>query len=69
MESWRYGLKKISLTNLQRQMLGIRLKEAKDNTDALLDGKQITLEIEDQMTAEKFANEIEKIGVNCTIKV
>lgn len=67
MKSWRYGLEKVNLTKLQKDMLGLGLRESKDNVDALLEGKEIILEIEDDLLAEKFQIEIEKIGVNSVL--
>lgn len=43
------------------------LKDSKNNTDMLLDGNLVVLEIEDEETAREFLEEAEKIGVNCKI--
>ncbi len=67
MKSWRYGLQKVALTKLQKNKLGIGLKESQDNTVALLDGKEIIFEIEDEVLAKEFFNEIENIGVNAIL--
>ena len=64
-ESWREGLKAVSLVKLQKEMLGIGLKEGKTNLDNLLDDVQIILEIEDENLAKEFLEEADKIGVNC----
>ncbi|KRB53862.1 hypothetical protein [Flavobacterium sp. Root186] len=65
MESWRYGLKKVSLTKLQYEKLGLSLSESKTNTDMLLDDQIIILEIEDENMAQEFLAEADKFGVNC----
>ncbi len=67
MKSWRYGLEKVNLTKLQKDMLGMGLKDSKDNVDALLEGKEVILEIEDNVLAEEFYIKIEKIGVNAEL--
>lgn len=64
-ESWREGLKAVSLVMLQKEMLGIGLKEAKTNLDTLLDDIQIILEIDDENLAKEFLKEADKLGVNC----
>ncbi len=64
-ESWREGLKIVSLVKLQKEMLGIGLKEAKTNLDTLLDDIQIILEIDDENLANEFLKEADKLGVNC----
>ena len=66
MHSWREGLKKVSLTHAQKELLGLNLKASKDNTDALLDGKEIVFEIENHATAILFCEKVEKLGVKCT---
>ncbi|AWH85151.1 hypothetical protein HYN59_08455 [Flavobacterium album] len=67
METWRPGLEKVSLTNIQHGMLGLGLKESKSNVDALLNGKEIVLDIADLDLAKKFLEEAEKIEVNCKL--
>ncbi|GGF27339.1 hypothetical protein [Flavobacterium limi] len=65
MESWREGLKGVSLVKLQNEILGLGLKEAKTNLDNLLDDIQIILEIADENSAKYFLEEADKLGVNC----
>ena len=65
LESWREGIKGISFVKLQKEILGIGLKESKANFDNLLDDIQITLEIEDEILAQYFLKEADKLGVNC----
>jgi ribosomal protein L7/L12 len=67
LESWRVGLRKVSLSKLQYEMLDIGLQESKSNVDSLLDNKEIILEIEDVDLAKKFLEEADKIGVNCKL--
>lgn len=64
-ESWREGLKAVSLVKLQKEMLGIGLKEAKTNLDNLLDDIKIILEIDNENLAKEFLKEADKFGVNC----
>lgn len=65
MESWREGLKGVSLVKLQNEILGLGLKEAKTNLDNLLDDIQIILEIADENSSKYFLEEADKLGVNC----
>lgn len=67
MTNWREGLKKVSLTKLQTDLLKISLSEAHKNTSMLLDNIEITLEIEDINTAILFQQEADKIGVDCVL--
>lgn len=66
-ESWREGLKKVSLTKLQTEMLEIGLLEAKTNTDNLLDNIQIVFEINDKSLANEFLKKADQLGVNCKL--
>ncbi len=67
--SWREGLKKVSLSQLQMNILGKSLKEAKTNVDLVLEGKAVIIEIDDIDLANTFVKEAEKIGVNCELLV
>ncbi len=59
---WRPGLEKIGMTRLLREQAGLRLKEAKDCTDRVLEGETIVLPMSDASQAEKLANELNHIG-------
>ena len=63
MKSWKEGLEKVSLSKLQIELLKLPLNEAKGNVDALLDGKEVTLNIKDENIAKQFFHEAERIGV------
>lgn len=67
LDSWREGLKKVSLSEIQMSMLGKSLSEAKGNVDSLLDGEKVIIEIVDMDLALEFFNEAERIGVNCKL--
>ncbi|WP_166923475.1 hypothetical protein [Flavobacterium poyangense] len=67
LESWKEGLKKISLTKLQVEKLGLSLREAKSNVDSLLEDEKIILEIDDENLANEFLREAQKIGVDCKL--
>lgn len=69
LESWRDGLKKVSLTKLQIDKLGLSLRESKSNVDALLDNEEIILEIHDENLIREFLNEAEKFGANCRLEL
>ena len=62
-----WNLQKVSLTKLQRYKMNLSLKEAKVNTDALLDGKTFIIEIESLEQAEESVKEAMAIGAVCEI--
>lgn len=64
---WREGLKKISLSELQVEKLGLSLRVAKENVDRLLNGQEIVFEIEDEQVAYSFYESAENLGVICAI--
>lgn len=67
--NWREGLKKVSLTKLQRDMLGKSLRESKTNVDVLLSGKNVIIEVETIDLANEFLKEANKIGVDCELLI
>lgn len=67
--SWNEGLKKVSLTKLQIDLLGKSLKESKSNVDLLLEGNKVTFEVENPDLAKVFLHEADKLGVNCKMFV
>ncbi|HCT85680.1 MAG TPA: hypothetical protein DF296_10840 [Candidatus Margulisbacteria bacterium] len=69
LQSWRKGLKKVSLTKLQVEILGKSLKESKSNVDLLLDDMEVIIEIDNIDLAHEFLKEAENIGVNCKLLV
>lgn len=69
MTSWVEGLQKVSLTKLQMEILGIGLKEAKENVDLLLDGQQITLEVSNIDVANLFQKNAQELGAVVIIKL
>ncbi len=65
MTGWQEGMRKVSLTKLQVELLGLSLKESKKNVDTLLEGETIKIETNSSATAEEFVREAKKIGVLC----
>ncbi|KUY30853.1 MAG: hypothetical protein LBE39_08160 [Flavobacteriaceae bacterium] len=63
LSGWKEGFEKVSLTMLQKEKLGMSLKDAKKNVDDLLDNKSIELLIKDKAVAVEFYNKLEQIGV------
>lgn len=59
---WRPGLEKVSMTRLLREQAGLRLKEAKDYTDRVLEGEAIILPIPDTSQVQKLASALNGIG-------
>lgn len=62
-ETWVEGFKKVSFTKWQVEVLGMSLSQAKSNTDAILDGVEVIIEIEDPVLLEQFVSRLNDIGV------
>ena len=60
---WRYGLQKITMTKTLQAKLSLGLREAKQCTDNVLDGKIVSFEIDDLAAAKELADALENIGV------
>ena len=50
------------MTRLLREQAGLRLKEAKDCTDRVLEGETVILPISDASQAQWLTNELNNIG-------
>ena len=64
---WEEGFDKVSFTKFQMEVLDMNLKESKKNTDRLLDGEKIILNIEDDNIATLFTKKIKEIGAICEV--
>lgn len=64
---WEEGFDKVSFTKFQMEVLDMNLKESKKNTDRLLEGKKIILNIEDDNIATLFTKKIKEIGAICEV--
>lgn len=69
LKSWREGLEKVSLSQLQIDLLEKSLKESKSNVDLLLEGNKVIIEVENPDLAKEFLHKADKLGVNCRIFV
>ncbi len=67
MTGWEEGMKKVSLSMLQTECLGLPLKEAKSNVDRLLAGEEVELHIVTLEKAQNFVKEARSLGVVCKI--
>jgi len=63
---WRYGMQKISTTKVLRFHLGLGLSEGKGLTDAILDGRELWLDVESAAAAEALAAALQSLGVDAT---
>lgn len=63
----KWNLQKVSLTKLQRYKMNLPLRDAKHNTDALLDGKTFIIETESIEQAKELVKEATAIGAVCEI--
>ncbi|MEG1592639.1 hypothetical protein [Chryseobacterium sp.] len=62
-KSWKPGFKKVIFTQLQMDLLGMSLKDAKSNVDKILDDKEVVLVINDKILFQKFIKEMDDIGL------
>ena len=56
-QNWKENFDKVLFTKIQMELLNIRLKEAKNNTDTLIDSDILMIEVEDDAIAS-FKNKI-----------
>lgn len=63
LEGWKPGMLKISLTKAIRSAAGKGLAEAKDCTDAVLEGKAVTLTFPSAADADRFCIDVEPLAV------
>ena len=56
-QNWKENFDKVLFTKIQMELLNIRLKEAKNNTDTLIDSDILIIEVEDDAIAS-FKNKI-----------
>ena len=61
-------MQKVTLSHLQREILGLSLKESKMNVDQLLEGEIIIVKTEELEVAQKFIEEARKIKVICRLE-
>ena len=66
---WREGFDKIATTKTIRAHLGLDLAAAKRCTDDVLEGKPVTLEVSDTLTARSLAHDLEALGVKATLEL
>jgi hypothetical protein len=64
---FKYGIQKVALTKLQRYEANLSLGAAKNNTDNLLEGKIITIELDTIEKAKDFYEKATTLGVICEI--
>lgn len=60
-------MKKVPLTHLQVTLLGLSLKDSKENVDKLLEDIDVVVEANSSETAQNFVREACKIGVVCQV--
>ncbi len=60
--------KELMILQLQRQHLGLSLKEAKSNIDCLLAGTPVEIEVASTEVGLRFVQQVMEIGVHCTIE-
>ena len=66
-KGWQYGLEKISLTKLFQKQANLKFNEAKNRTDALLNGETFLIETESIEQAEELVKKAKAIGAVCEI--
>ncbi|MGB3850919.1 MAG: hypothetical protein WA958_13190 [Tunicatimonas sp.] len=69
MTAWKENMQKVSLTKLQVMLLGLSLKESKENVDHLLNGEEVAIDVVALEQAQRFSAEAQRIGVQCRASV
>ena len=65
---WNEGFNKVLSTKLLRDTLDLNIREAKSNTDAILDKKELVFLFNTEQKAIGFLNGMEAIGAIVTFK-
>ena len=66
---WKTGLDKVELNRLLRQHAGLKLHEAKQAVDELLEGQTVTVECSDPASASSLCRAARAIGAVCSVDV
>ena len=61
---WHVGIRKVPFTFLLRDEVGLGIKEAHEAMLRVLDEKEVTLEVADELAARLLA-QAEALGVTC----
>ena len=64
---WREGFRKISCTNLLRDVAGLSLREAKGYTDRVLDGERVTITVGTVDAATRLAAALTELGADARL--
>ncbi|RYE25895.1 MAG: hypothetical protein EOP51_02365 [Sphingobacteriales bacterium] len=64
---WQEGFGKVAMTKLQVEMLGLGLKEAKENVEAILEYEAVEIEVADLDIAKEFVEKSVELGAVATI--
>ena len=59
---WQTGFQKVSHTQALQEFANMSLAEAKSNTDALLEGKSLSINISNNSDAKLLATHLSKLG-------
>ena len=59
---WNKGFKKVSSTKLFREKLGLGIREAKSNTDLILDRRELEILFNNKQKAIEFSKSMEALG-------
>lgn len=65
---WRPGMRKLSLTSLLRERLGLSLRDAKAAVDLVLEGREAHLHVPDEADCERLIAEIADLGAIAELK-
>lgn len=69
LKGWRSGLQKVSVAKTLREQTGLGLAESKHVVDDLLDGEQISLDVDlDFEATNKLIIMLRSMGVICEIE-
>jgi ribosomal protein L7/L12 len=63
---WRAGFQKIAHTKALQRMAGLSLKDAKDITDAILDGHTMSVTVSSDDVARDLVKRLQELGADAT---
>lgn len=64
-KGWKDGLEKVSLTKLQMSILNLSLLISKSNTDKLLNGEIVKIDVSNSELGYRFVKKAGRIGAMC----
>jgi len=65
---WRKGLKTVSFIQALHEMAGLSMLEARDLTDAILDGRSVPVAVKSDSVARELVSKLRDIGADASVE-